>query len=262
MPPISLKATYDYPTMWVSSTHDMDWLAAYLYDYGQVIRTDMAGLPDGDIRWITPRGETVLVEVKTTHEALGSFKSHRLFDQMYRVCASADIPIFLAYGHLKPTKEGWCYYVTKRKLDPKNPLHAVRVRYDGFMNYMARLNNMGCIAQHVPDSRTYPARKLLVHRIVSLWKWTQKESSKSFYPAIPKPHVLSTTDFVRIRKMQTTEGIGQELAIRLLGMYGGSPYECIKDLMENDPKELKKKFAGLGIGPRKIEQIRKEWSAP
>jgi hypothetical protein len=56
------------------------------------------------------------------------------------------------------------------------------------------------------------------------------------------------------------DGWGHELASRMLALYGNSPWEAMKELMEGNEKVVLKKLKGMGVGKKKLAQLRKEWA--
>lgn len=236
------------PQFTIDTTPEHNWLEARLDAMG--IDVSRVSITEGDVWWMARRELLVMTELKNVSEALQSFSTGRIRDQMWRMYNECDVPILLLSGYLAPTEEGFC----KVKAWSKGPnAGVIRVLYNAFMNYLANLNRFGIIVEVIPNKEAVPGR------LHSLWRWTQKTDHQSLSPSLPRPQVVRQKDFIRLRKLMATDGIGQDLAERILLVYNNSPYDAIRDIMEADPKDLIKKFKGLGIGKKKIARMREEW---
>jgi hypothetical protein len=236
------------PLFWISHTPEHDHLEIDLWNLGVTVQR--THLDDGDVRWIAQGDKVVLAELKTYSEALGSFTTERIRSQMWRCRQHADIPILLLYGYFSPTTEGFCQVRGTYKGESYSTVY---IQYSAFRNFLAHLNTVGIITDEI-SRRDFTAK-----RLKALWGWTQKLDEESLTPGIQLPQVADKGEFMALRKLMVVDGWGQELASRMLALYGNSPWEAMKDLMDGDEKVVLKKLKGLGVGKKKLAQLRKEW---
>lgn len=240
------------PVMWISHTPEHNWLQMRLQTLGVDVRR--VPIEDGDVWWLGRHNELVMSELKTTNEILTSFCDERLLAQVWRMYESADVVILLYHGYLVPSPDGLCRIQPVRAKLWDTDAGCVKVRYDSFMDYLAGLNQHGIITEYLPISEYLP------DRLIRLYHWTNKDNHKTLRPALPMPKV-SGEEFRKLRKLMTTDGIGEELATRLLAAHEGSPWEAIRNIMEaeGDKAQDKELLKILGLGKKKLARIRQEW---
>jgi len=237
------------PTIWMDVTPEHHHLEAQLDALGiRVVRTPLA---TGDCWWIGHNYQLVMAELKRVEEAINSFATGRMLDQLYRMHETADVPILLMSGYLVPSPSGFCRVMPKTAAAWNDENDVLRVRYDAFHNYLAGLMREGIIVERLER------RELLAKRLISIMNWTKKSEHKTLRPSLTRPATtLDRVKFQKMAKLMSTTGIGEELAERLLMAYDDSPWKVLKDVVEGDSVDAAKV---LGIGKKKLQQIRKEW---
>ena len=238
----------DNLSVWIDVTPEHNELEAQLDALGvSVIRTP---LETGDVWWTASANRLAMAELKRIEEALGSFSTGRMLNQMFRVHEISDIPMLILSGYLVPSPSGWCR-VQPKTLDKWNDERdVIRVRYDAFNNYLAGLMAEGIIVDRLIS------RKELPRRLISLIRWTLKEEHKSLRPSLTRPTAITRERYLKLSKLMSTTGIGEELAKRLLSVYGDSPWEVLRDILNGDAN---KALSVTGMGAKRLEQFRKEW---
>ena len=76
--------------------HEEHWFAFKLED--NKYNAEVVALPDGDFRITDAEGHTTVIERKTWGDAMGSWKSKRLQDQISRIVLNATTPLVLIEG--------------------------------------------------------------------------------------------------------------------------------------------------------------------
>jgi len=201
-----------------------------------------------DYSWVSEMHSAVCgLQLKSISETINRFKQRELGWILRGLHEDYDIPIFLMYGGVRPSPEGWCQ-LTDWKARQRD-MAPIRLSYDGLMNYLFHSlprDLPGILVEWVPDEQT------AIGRIASLVKYWQTETTGATW--MPrKQRVLFNTNPEEEAALGFLMGfpeIGEEIAKRILNS-GMSLAEVIQDA-QNGAERIKQI---QGIGPERVKAI-------